>query len=143
MKRLFTWATGAVRYQGPVGVCQRRKYGVIATWRQWQRGTTKYDAYLLGYYGVKGTHTVYPTVSFLQLDQTHDFGDIRRATSREWQTDYLIDVCPCDTDGKSNGPWDLHPHGRNGRKLALLAGTNRQVLTRPRRHRHNGASPRT
>ena len=45
MKRLSTWATGAVRYQGPVGVCQRREYGAIATWRHWQRGTQKYEAY--------------------------------------------------------------------------------------------------
>ncbi len=70
---------------------------------------------------VKVTHRVYHYAS-LQLDQTHDFGDIRRATSTQWYTDYLIDVWPCDTNGKSNGVWDVH-----GRKLALLAGTNRQV----------------
>ena len=69
---------------------------------------------------VKVTHRVNPTllVRDAKLDQTYDFGDIRRTASTEWQTDYLIDVCPCD----NIAPGDLHSH-----KLALLAGNNRQV----------------
>jgi hypothetical protein len=73
--------------------------------------------------------TTYSILLFAQLDQTHDFGDIRRATSAsasvEWQTDYLVDACPCDTNAQFNPlpPWDRH----GLRKLGLLAGNNRHV----------------
>jgi len=74
----------------------------------------------------KVTHRVHPYAS-LQLEQTYDFGDIRRATSREWHTDYLIDICPCDMERKTNRPWDVYDEG----KLDLLAGTNGQVTSLP------------
>lgn len=76
---------------------------------------------------VKVTHRVHPVspmpnrLRFLQLDQKHDLGDIRRATSAQWHTDYLVDVCPYD-----NGPGGAYDP--DDRKLDLLAGTNGQVL---------------